>query len=180
MAQMTAEPATENQGQTAGASPENPNPSENVQNSTISDSHTSDTAGGASASDNQTQTNGGNSDGVGSDTGGSQGFDGARVVSETSANVEKQLHELEGRLNLKLTESEGRITSAATAGSASINDVQLLTTEHVLSYVPTDAPQYVASYLTPALWGIAAGIVAFLIGFCWDAFKRLLGLAAHK
>lgn len=174
-------PSTETQGHNTVASPDIPDPIRSEQNPATS-GNVSNADGGAAVSDTSTQTSttGDGNDGVGSDTGNTSGSDGARLAREATENVAQQLHELEERLGLKLSESEGRITSATTAGTSSVNDIQLLTTEQVVAYVPTDAPQFVASYMTPVLWGIAAGIVAFLIGFVWDAFKRLLGLAAHK
>lgn len=74
-----------------------------------------------------------------------------------------------------------RAVSEALAESSQQSEVVTLTSaEDVLRHVPQDFPQYVSGYLTPFLWGMAAGFVAFLIGFTWDAFMRLLGLASRK
>lgn len=71
--------------------------------------------------------------------------------------------------------------SEALAANVQESEVVTLTSaEDALRYVPADFHSFVGTYLTPVLWGMAAGFVAFLIGYLWEAFMRLLGLAARK
>lgn len=82
-----------------------------------------------------------------------------------------------------LADSEGRITSATTSGFQSMdssNEIALVSPETMFDYLPEGSAAYCASYLTPFLWGIAAGFVAYLLGFVWESFTRLLGLARPR
>lgn len=177
MAELTADQTTQTQGQSAGvSSPTSENTNANVENPIT---ETKANVNEGTPANDKANDGGDDVDGMADSHADTQAGNDAGLAGTVSADVTKQLHELETRLDATLGESEQRLTSAIETGSE-IDGLERLTTEQVVQYVPNDAPQYVASYLTPALWGIAAGIVAWLIGYVWDAMRRLLGLAGRK
>ena len=98
------------------------------------------------------------------------------IVGET---VTDALQGLEGRMT---TSADGRKDEILTAlgNTATPEELSKVTADATFSYVPDGTPQFVASYMTPFLWGMAAGFVAFLIGYLWEAFARLIGLSGRK
>lgn len=98
------------------------------------------------------------------------------IVGETVGNA---LQGLEGRMT---TSADGRKDEILTAlgNTATPEELSKVTADATFSYVPDGTPQFVASYMTPFLWGMAAGFVAFLIGYLWEAFARLIGLSGRK
>lgn len=118
----------------------------------------------------------------GAPDGGASG-DVAQTVAEhvatypTSAEIASAVAE---QVAPMIAESDAAVISSLTGQVSEGRTVALIGTDDALAYLPPDAPAYVGSYLTPAVWGVAAGLVAFLIGYVWEAFARLLGLAGRK
>lgn len=101
------------------------------------------------------------------------------IVGKAIEDHEKTDADSEGRMLAALDGAKVEILS--TVGASGVNrSLELVTSDDVFRFVPEGVPEYVGTYFTPVLWGIAAGLVCFLIGYLWEAFMRLLGLAGRK
>lgn len=118
--------------------------------------------------------------------------DGVQVLQEgVSGNSEKleALAESEESQSKGISENGGKLDSlgdkvesmdATLRGVAeTVNaepaqeSVTLQDFEDVMALVPSDAPESIASYMTPALWGLALGIFAWFISYMWQIVDRL-------
>lgn len=67
--------------------------------------------------------------------------------------------------------------AAAVDAQTQAQEVGRLSFGQVLSLVPEDAPAGVADYMRyPFVWGVSAGLFAWVITFVWESLVRLLGL----
>lgn len=108
-----------------------------------------------------------------------QGLTADEVRAIVADEVGRSLADSEGRLNASAEQRNQGLLDAFGSGN---NDsvVTAITADRAFSFVPSGTPAFVAQYMTPFLWGMAAGFVAFLIGYLWEAFARLVGLAGRK
>lgn len=51
-----------------------------------------------------------------------------------------------------------------------------LQSSEATQYLPEGAAGEISAYMIPFLWGMGAGLVAYLIGLCWRSAERLMGL----
>lgn len=176
---------------------------EGVDDAAGSQSHTSEGDIVSTDAQNQTAQESANNSGTeGAASGASAGENDGQLVERISAEVARLLGQTETHLNTTLNGVETRLAKNqddngnATAGVVGIESAKLqrqlsgeiangtavamLSPDDALRYLPQGSAEYVAGYMTPFLWGIAAGFVAFLIGYVWDAFVRLLGLAKRR
>ena len=105
---------------------------------------------------------------------------GASVAQDVTDALTVRMDSLEASV-VSAIESEGAQENVPDDAEGQTDDdsseLVLLTTDESLAYLPTDAPTFAGTFFTPLLWGILAGFLCWIIGYLWESFQTLLGLA---
>lgn len=100
------------------------------------------------------------------------------ALSEDVGKVAESVEGIDGKVeglsdDLVVVKDGLRDVADAVNAEPQEETVTLQNFEDIMALIPEDAPESIATYMTPALWGLALGIFAWFISYMWAIVDRL-------